>query len=354
MGNGRSSRGRSYSESFESDSSVTIMKGGKAKKTTHPRKGGPSSDNKHASNSRTATATVMSNRSMARRKFLESFDVKLTVWRENRPTDVDEANSDKSLRYRVAKFRAAAAVTMPKINTNETWQVGWVQACFYIKFVNQYGAFGYTSWEFPQLTRGQTCVNDSDGNFFPWYSFKKGMVEIKGPTKTESSFEVVMNDSPSSQLSLSVPSHHYQARKSLSSINRLQEFKVWLVVRNVDTEEVYPIRCISWELSAVISVNPNREQGERARVLEGPQKPPIIHKSPHPIPLHALQSPECNRAQALIWRPTDPRRKVSVIVPPSWTGAPALTTRDLENPFLVEEERMRKQMAQRFQDVPAH
>ena len=38
-------------------------------------------------------------------------------------TDVDETASDKSLRYRVAKFRAAAAVTFPKVPTNETWQV---------------------------------------------------------------------------------------------------------------------------------------------------------------------------------------------------------------------------------------
>jgi len=280
--------------------------------------------------------------------------VKLTVWRENKPTDVDETASEKSLRYRVAKFRAAAEVTFPKISTHETWQVGWVQACFFIKFVNQYGAFGYTSWEFPQLTRGQLCVNDSDGNLFPWYSYRKGMKEIQGPTRSETCFEVVMNDSPSSQLSLSVPSHHYQSRKSLSSVNRIQEFKVWLVVRNVDTAEVFPIKCISWELSAVIGVSPNKEQGDRARVLEGPQKPPIIHKTSHPVPLQALLSPECNKAQTLIWRPTDPRRKVSVIVPPAWSGAPPLTTRDLENPFLVEEERMRKQMAQRFRDLPVH
>ena len=70
----------------------------------------------------------MSSRSVARRKFLESIDVRLTVWRENRPTDVDEANSDKSLRYRVAKFRAAAAITMPKIISNETWQVTVTEA----------------------------------------------------------------------------------------------------------------------------------------------------------------------------------------------------------------------------------
>ena len=52
--------------------------------------------------------------------------------------------------------------------------------------------------------------------------------------------------------------------------------------------------------SAVIGVNPNKEQGDRARVLEGPQKPPVIHKSAHPVPLYALLSPECNRAQASV------------------------------------------------------
>ena len=67
--------------------------------------------------------TTMSNRSTARRQILQNIGVKLTVWRENKPTDVDETASEKSLRYRVAKFRAAAEVTFPKISTHETWQV---------------------------------------------------------------------------------------------------------------------------------------------------------------------------------------------------------------------------------------
>jgi len=360
MGNGHGHGQQSYSDSFESESPVQSDKtGGKG----ILRNGWPTSNSRNKRKSREhnthassfpLTNKLSNKRSVARRRFLEGIQVKLTVWRENKLTDVDEMASEKSLRYRVAKFRAAANVTLPKIPAHETWQVGWVQACFFIKFVNQYGALGYTSWEFPQLTRGQLCVNDSDGNLFPWYSFRKGMREIQGPTKTETTFEVVMNDSPSSQLSLSVPSHHYHARKCLSSVNRTQEFKVWLVVRNVDTDDVYPIRCISWELSAVIGVNTNKEQGERSTVLDDPQKPPIIHKTAHPVPLQALLSPECNKAQVLIWRPTDPRRKVSVIVPPAWSGAPPLTTKDLENPFLVEEERMRKQMAQRLQDIPAY
>lgn len=287
-------------------------------------------------------------KSSALRRFLESVDVKLTVWRENRPTDVDEAVSERSIRYRVAKFRAAAAVTFPKVQGQETWQVGWVQACHFIKFINQYGTLGYTSWEFPQLTRGSPCVNDSDGQNFPWYSYNKGMKEIKGPTKSETCFEVVMNDSPSSQLSLSVPSHYYQPRKTLTSVDRDQHFKVWLVVRNVNAGAVYPIKCISWSLTAAIEVSPENDQGSRVRVKDGPRTPPIIHKSVHPVPLQALLSPECNRAQALIFRPTDPRRKVTVIVPPSWKNAPPLTTRDLDNPVLGEEEKKRKSMIRKL------
>lgn len=352
MGNGHGHH--SNSDSFESESVKTVntvktLGGGGA--------GGRNGENKRKDpelNASTSRHHQSTTRSSSRKKFLDTIQVKLTVWRENKLTDVDETASDKSLRYRVAKFRAAAAVTFPKVPTNETWQVGWVQACFFIKFVNQYGALGYTSWEFPQLTRGQLCVNDSDGNLFPWYSYKRGMQEIQGPTKAETTFQVVMNDSPSSQLSLSIPSNHYHAGKCLSSISRSQEFKVWLVVRNVDTDDVYPIKCISWNMGALIGVNPNKEQGERATVLDEPQKPPVIHKSSHPVPLQALLSPECNKAQALIWRPTDARRKISVIVPPAWTGAPPLTTRDLENPFLIEEERMRKQMAQRMQAQAAY
>jgi len=361
--------GRSHSNSLDSGSTLvtnmghaSVLRNAKSVKsgggTTTDNKHKDPEHNKHAVSSARPRSTrrdeSSTRRSTVRRRFLDSIQVKLTVWRENKLTDVDESASEKSIRYRVAKFRAAAKVTFPKIPTDETWQVGWVQACFLIKFVNQYGMMGYTSWEFPQLTRGQLCVNDSDGNMFPWYSYRKGMKQIQGPTKSETNFEVVMNDSPSSQLSLSVPSHHYHARKCLSSISRRQEFKVWLVARNVDTDDVFPIKCISWELSTMIGVNANREQGERASVLDDPQQPPIIHKSAHPVPLQALLSPECNKAQALIWRPTDPRRKVSVIVPPAWKGAPPLTTRDLENPFLIEEERMRRQMAQRFHELPVH
>jgi len=303
---------------------------------------------------RNSYATLISGRSnrtnprSALRRFLESVDVNLTVWRENRPTDVDESVSERSIRYRVAKFRASAVVTFPKVQAQETWQVGWVQACHFIKFINHYGTMGYTSWEFPQLTRGSPCVNDSDGQNFPWYSYHKGMKEIKGPTKSETCFEVVMNDSPSSQLSLSVPSHYYQPRKTLTSVDRDQHFKVWLVVRNVNTDAVYPIKCISWNLTAAIEVSPENDQGSRVRVKDGPRTPPIIHKSAHPVPLQALLSPECNKAQALIWRPTDPRRKVSVIVPPSWKNAPPLTTRDLDNPCLEEEEKKRKSMIRKL------
>jgi len=62
------------------------------------------------------------NKSQARKRFLEAIEVKLTVWRENRPTELDEEASDRSIRYRVAKFRAAAMVVFPKIPTSETWQ----------------------------------------------------------------------------------------------------------------------------------------------------------------------------------------------------------------------------------------
>ena len=49
----------------------------------------------------------------------------------------------------------------------------------------------------------------------------------------------------------------------------------------------------------MIGVTPTKEQGERTCVLEGPQKAPVIHKTPHNLPLQALLSPECNKAQAI-------------------------------------------------------
>ena len=57
------------------------------------------------------------------------------------PTIIEEY-SPIVLRYRTPYFRAHAQVIMPPIPNKETWTVGWIQACDYMTFINQYGDLG--------------------------------------------------------------------------------------------------------------------------------------------------------------------------------------------------------------------
>ena len=66
-------------------------------------------------------------------------DVRATI--DPSPTIIEEY-SPIVLRYRTPYFRAHAQVIMPPIRNKETWTVGWIQACSYMKFINQYGNLG--------------------------------------------------------------------------------------------------------------------------------------------------------------------------------------------------------------------
>lgn len=66
-------------------------------------------------------------------------DIQATIDRS--PTEIEE-KSPIVLRYRTPYFRASASVIVPPIPKDETWTVGWIQACDSMKFVNQYGKLG--------------------------------------------------------------------------------------------------------------------------------------------------------------------------------------------------------------------
>ena len=66
-------------------------------------------------------------------------DVRATI--DQSPTIIEEY-SPIVLRYRTPYFRAHAQVIMPPIRNKETWTVGWIQACNYMRFINQYGDLG--------------------------------------------------------------------------------------------------------------------------------------------------------------------------------------------------------------------
>ncbi|CAF4925930.1 unnamed protein product, partial [Rotaria socialis] len=65
---------------------------------------------------------------------------------ERRPTEIDET-SLRVLKYKSPSFIATVTFRFPPIHSNECWKVGFVQACDFMLFQNQYGDLGYSSWE---------------------------------------------------------------------------------------------------------------------------------------------------------------------------------------------------------------
>lgn len=65
---------------------------------------------------------------------------------DSNPTSVDESSS-VVLRYRTPHFRAHAHVLVPPVAGQETWTIGWIQACNHMEFFNIYGNKGmWVSW----------------------------------------------------------------------------------------------------------------------------------------------------------------------------------------------------------------
>lgn len=60
---------------------------------------------------------------------------------DNNPTSIDESSS-VVLRYRTPHFRAHAHVLVPPVAGQETWTIGWIQACNHMEFYNTYGNKG--------------------------------------------------------------------------------------------------------------------------------------------------------------------------------------------------------------------
>ncbi len=65
----------------------------------------------------------------------------------------------------------------------------------FITFIDTYGDYGYTSWEFPEMvTREKPLINDSDGRNYPWYGSSHQVVSITGPILHTSKYTVTMRD----------------------------------------------------------------------------------------------------------------------------------------------------------------
>uniref|UniRef100_A0AAY5EUS8 Family with sequence similarity 78 member Bb n=1 Tax=Electrophorus electricus TaxID=8005 RepID=A0AAY5EUS8_ELEEL len=86
-------------------------------------------------------------KSRIKRDNIVVYDVSATI--DQCPTLIEE-NSPIVLRYKTPYFKASARVVMPPIARNETWVVGWIQACTQMEFYNTYGDIG--------IQRERECV----------------------------------------------------------------------------------------------------------------------------------------------------------------------------------------------------
>ncbi|KAG7276635.1 hypothetical protein CRUP_023201 [Coryphaenoides rupestris] len=233
------------------------------------------------------------------------------------PTSIDES-SRVVLRYRTPHFRAFARVLVPPVAGQETWTVGWIQACNHMEFYNTYGNKGMSSWELPDLRDGKIeAISDSDGVNYPWYGNTTETCTVVGPTKKESKFSVSMNDNFYPSVTWSVPVSDDDNTPQLTSIRRDQSFVTWLVAINQATAETLVLQTVRWRMQLHIHVSPEKPLGQRATLQEpvAQEQPRVLDKN-QPISHNAMVKPNANDAQVLMWRPKT--GNAVVVIPPKY------------------------------------
>ncbi|XP_076857372.1 protein FAM78B [Brachyhypopomus gauderio] len=250
-------------------------------------------------------------KSRIKRENIVVYDVSATI--DQCPTVIEE-NSPIVLRYKTPYFKASARVVMPPIPRNETWVVGWIQACTQMEFYNTYGDIGMSSWELPELRDGvMKAISDSDGLSYPWYGNTTETVALSGPTGKPSRFTVSMNDNFYPSVTWAVPVSESNV-PMLTHISRDQSFTTWLVALNTATQEKILLQTVKWRMRVEITVDPTQPLGSRARLVGPPhQDQPKVLTRMEPIPHNALGKPNANDAQVLMWRPT--RGLPQVVIP---------------------------------------
>ncbi|XP_072537455.1 protein FAM78B [Salminus brasiliensis] len=251
-------------------------------------------------------------KSRVKRENIVVYDVTATI--DHTPTAIEE-NSPIVLRYKTPYFKASARVVMPPIPRNETWVVGWIQACTHMQFHNTYGDIGMSSWEIPELRDGVVrAISDSDGVSYPWYGNTTETVTLSGPMAKPSRCIVSMNDNFYPSVTWAVPVSESNVPR-LTHITRDQSFTTWLVALNAATREKILLQTVKWRMRVEIAIDPAMPLGSRARLVGPPhQDQPKVLTHMEPIPPNSLGKPNANDAQVLMWRP---KRGTPLIVIPS-------------------------------------
>lgn len=177
-----------------------------------------------------------------------------------------------------------------------------------MQFHNTYAAWGYSSWEFPDLTNGkQPMVSDSDGKNFPFYGSHNEIALVHGPQLHATLHQVTMNDNFNPHVTWDLPIlnsvNHHKIQPKLTHIKRDQRFYTWLVAMDVNTGTILVLRTFKWRINLEIEVDPRRELGVRARLVGNTkQMQPRACKSNVEIPNCALYPSNANSSQILVWR----------------------------------------------------
>ncbi|KAM4605247.1 uncharacterized protein ACJ7VT_017521 [Polymixia lowei] len=205
------------------------------------------------------------------------------------------------LTYKTPTFRASAVVTMPPVPRDETWVVGWIQACTNMKFYSTYGDIGMSSWEIPALRSGQVnAISNSNGVRYPWNGEN---VRLTGPTSKPSTLKVSMANSLQASVTWVLTIGNSKT-PMLTHIKRDQSFITWLVAMNSVTKERIVLRTVRSRMQVDIAVDPDMPLGSRATPIRlSRQEQPHILNCQEPIPSNALGRPNANDAQVLMWRP---------------------------------------------------
>lgn len=246
--------------------------------------------------------------------------VRLKVAIDKRLTVVDE-RSAAVLKYKTPHFRALATVEIPPLLTGQKIQVGWIQVCRDMQFVNVYGREGMTSWEFPEIVLGKyRMISDADGKQYPWYGSKTEVQTLEGPTLQPTLATIHMNDNFFPQVTWYIPHSDYSREPTLDFIYRKQRFYTFLALRDLTTNVYQILKTVAWMMELAIQVEPSNPLGERSKVL-GPaeQERPYVLDDASGVRLekYALNPPNANNSQVLVWRPRTGDAKV--IVPPVQT-----------------------------------
>jgi hypothetical protein len=191
-----------------------------------------------------------------------------------------------------------------------------------MQFYNIYGDLGYSSWEFPALVSGRApMISDSDGKNFPWYGSRTEVCQIKGPQANYTRHEATMNDNFNPHITWNTPMSQDGDDDDpkgdvvrLTHVKRDQKFYTWLVAMDVLNRTLIVLRTYKWRMKLDIGVDPQKELGQRARLLGGSyQKQPCLVPNVS-VPNCALYPPNANSSQVLVWRGANNTAKPIVVV----------------------------------------